>query len=146
MPTNPNIPQGPLNRLRASVSFANNPGLNITPAYLGRAGLRLSFSGNSTVLIDTMTGVVQSPEPFLQFLLECHLLKSQAFSNLWKIQQETNTLLGPLTVRPDSRPLSPYQLDSGAILGTDGLDFSGASAEFIVRIGGSYQTNSSLWP
>ena len=142
----PNIFPGTLNRLRATVVFANFPALNITAPYLGKAGLRLSFSGNSTVLIDAMTGVVQSPEPYLQFLLECHLLKSQAFGNIWKVQQETNTLLGSMTVRPDSRVMSPYQLDSGAILGTDGLDFSGASAEFIVRIGGSYAVNSQLWP
>lgn len=143
---NPNVRLGVLNRLRATVVFAGNPQLNITASYLGRAGLRLGFIGNLTVLIDAMTGVVTSPEPYLQFTLTCHLLKSQGFTNAWKSQIESSTLLGDLTVRPDATTLAPYQLSNGSIVNQDELDFSGASPDFTIRIGGTYQVNSSLWP
>ena len=140
------VPQGVLNRLRSSAVFAAFPGLNVTAPYLTKPGLRLSFIGASTVLIDSMTGVVTSPEPYLQFLLEMHLNKAQAFADVWKKQNETNTILGDVTVRGDAFTLSPYQLSSASILGIDGLDFSGGSAEFTVRVGGTYLINSSLWP
>lgn len=143
---NPNIALGTLNRLRASVVFAGFPTLNVTVPYLGRMGIRLGFAGQSTVLIDAMTGVVTSPEPYLQFNMTMHLLKSQGFSDLWKSQQENNTILGDCTVRPDASTLSPYSLTSAAILGVDELDFSGASADFAVRIGGTYFVNNQLWP
>lgn len=140
------VPPGVLNRLRSTAVFAGNPGLNVIPSYLTKPGLRLSFVGAATVLIDAMTGVVTSPEPYLQFLLELHLNKAQGFADVWKKQIETNSILGDVTVRPDSPKLSPYILSNSSILGVDGLDFSGASAEFTVRVGGTYNINSGLWP
>ncbi len=147
MAGNPGVQQGVIQRLRASVTFADFPALNVTASYLGRAGIRLGFTGNATVLIDTMTGVVQSPEPYVQFALQMHLVMSQGFADVWKRQIESNTLIGNLTVRPSSTTLSPYKLSSGTIITpSDELDFSGASAEFVVRMGGTYALNNNLWP
>ncbi len=147
MAGNPNVSLGALNRLLSSATFATFPQLNVTASFLARPGIRLSFTGAATILIDAMTGVVTSPEPYVQFLLELHMLKSQGFADTWKRQIENNTVLGALTVRSDSPVLSPYRLGSASILTpADPLDFSGASAEFAVRVGGTYQINNSLWP
>ena len=140
------VPQGILNRLRSTVSFASNPALNITPAYLAKAGLRLGFAGAVTVAIDSMTGVVTSPEPYLRFMLQVHLNMALGFADAWKQQIETNGILGDLTVRSPSTQLSPYQLVNGFIENVDELDFSGASADFPLRIGGTYPVNTLLWP
>ena len=85
---NPLISQGTINRLRASVVIPSNTALNVTPSYLGKAALRLAFIGPVTTSIGTLTGVVQSPEPYMEFNLTMHLLKSQAFANAWKMQIE----------------------------------------------------------
>lgn len=45
MATNPLIPQGTLNRVRASVVWPSFPNLNVTASYLGRMGIRLSLDG-----------------------------------------------------------------------------------------------------
>ena len=143
---NPNVPLGTLNRLRASVVIPDFTQLNVTASYLGRQGIRLGFTGNATVQIDAMTGTVTSPEPYLQFNLVMHLLKSQSLADLYKQQMENNTLLGQITVRPDATTLSPYNLLNATIMSVDELDFSGADAGYGVHLGGFYLVNNQVWP
>jgi hypothetical protein len=145
MPGNPNIPQGVLNRIRASVIFASNPQLNVTAPYLGRRGITLAFSGDATVYIDAMTGAVTSPEPYLRVTMVMHLIKAQSFAQLYKTQLELLTLLGDATVRPDAPTMQPYFLTNTAIMNPGDQDFSGADADFPIRIGGVYQINSALF-
>src|SRR5271156_4655421 len=112
---NPQIPQGTLNRLRASITLTSFPGLNITQSYLGRQGISLTFDGVVTTPIDTMTGIVPSPEPYQRITCSAHLLKTQALAAAWKAQVELNALLGDITIRPDipsGAGISPYQLSN----------------------------------
>jgi hypothetical protein len=144
----PNIPLGSLNRLVASLSWADFPGLNVTAPFLGKRGITLAFMGNSTVRIDTMTGQVTSPEPYLGANVTIHLLKTQALADAYKLQMENNSLLGNMTVRSDAQSpsmLSPWNFTNGSIDGVDMLDFSGADAGYVVRIGGIYVVNSGLY-
>jgi hypothetical protein len=145
MPGNPLVNQGTLNRLRASVIFSDFPALNITSPFLGRRGISLAFAGDATVYIDTMTGAVTSPEPYLRVTVTAHLLKSQAFSQQWKAQLELLTLLGNATVRPDAATMQPYNLTNCSIMNPGDQDFSGTDADYPIRIGGIYNVNSSLF-
>jgi hypothetical protein len=141
----PLIAQGTLNRLRASVVFTDHSELNVTSPYLGRAGIRLSLEGESTLFISTMTGAVTSPEPYMTASLVMALLKSQPLSDAYKQRMELNALLGECTVRPDATPLSPYQLINCAIENVRELNFSGEDADYMVTIKGYYLVNSSLF-
>src|ERR1035437_271361 len=136
--SNPNIPQGTLNRIRASVIFPLYPYLTVTSPFLGKRGITLSFQGDSTVYIDTMTGAVTSPEPYLRVVMTVHMVKSQPFSQMFKTQLELLTLLGPAFVRPDAPAMQPYNFQNGAIVSPGDQHFSGAAADFPVRIGGVY--------
>lgn len=142
---NPQIPQGTLNRLRGSVTITSFPGLNITASYLGREGISLSFDGMATLSVDTMTGVVQSPEPYQRVTLSVHLLKTQALADLFKQQIESTTLLGEVTVRTDAQALSVYQLSNVAVTTVNPMKFDGTDAGFAVVMSGIYYINSSLW-
>lgn len=142
---NPLIPQGTLNRLRGSVSPIDFPELNVIAGNLAPEGISLSFSGAATTTIDAMTGVVQSPEPYIHVMVKVHLLKSQGLSDQWKSQMEDNTLLGDLSVTTDSISLSDYQFSNCAIQSVETLDFSGKSANYIINISGIYLINDSLW-
>jgi hypothetical protein len=142
---NPNIAQGTLNRIRASVIFDSTPTLNVTSSFLGKRGITLSFQGDATVTIDTMTGFVTSPEPYLKAIMTMHLIKAQSFAQSWKAQLELLTLLGNATVRPDSAVMQPYFLQNCAIVSPGDQDFSGGDADYPVRVVGIYQTNSSLF-
>ena len=138
-------PQGTLNRLRGSILIPAFPSLNITAAFLGKEGISASPKGPATTRIGTMTGAVTSPEPYREFTLTAHLIKAQAFSDAWKLQEELNTLLGDITVRPDSSMLSPYQYDNCSLDGVNGLTINGMDAGFVITISGVYYINSQMW-
>lgn len=142
---NPQVPQGTLNRLRGSGTFAGNPQLNITASFLGKAGITMEF-GEITDPIPTMTGIIQSPTPYMMVTVTYHLLKSQNLANVFKTQIERNSNVGDMTVRTDATTLSDYPLVNCAITaGPQGLDLAGTSADFIVKVVGTYYINSDLF-
>lgn len=141
----PNVTQGPINRLIASVLFPSFPALNISPSYLTPEAIDWAPEGQATTMLPTLTGLVTSPEPYQMVRVTCHLIRSQSFADTWKQQQESSTLLGDCTVRPDSPTLSPYTLNNTAILGVDRMGFGGRDAGYVVTLSGFYSLNSSLW-
>ena len=143
---NPNVPQGNINKLIASMNFAANAALNITPSYLGRGGIRITFNGRITENLPAMTGVVPSPEPWVPFTATVELLKSQGFSDVWKQTYEQDAYVGNTTVWPDSTTLSPFQLQNASITGVRDLPLNGSDPTFAVTIEGSYAVNQGLYP
>lgn len=141
----PNVQQGTLNRLKASLVVPDLPELNVTAPFVGKEGIGIAFEGDATTLIPTMTGTVTSPEPFQMATILIRLLRTQSLSDLYKQQMETSTLLGDITVRPDSATLSPYQIINCAITHVGDLTFNGTDAGFGVSIKGYYPLNSALW-
>lgn len=142
---NPNIPQGGLNKLIASVNWPSNPALAIAPSYLGRNGIHLVLDGKIVESIPTMTGTVLSPEPFTMFTMTIELLRSQAFADLYKKRWESDATLGDGTVWPDSTTLSPFNLNNATIASVRDLPFNGQDPVMAVTIEGYYQVNSTLW-
>ncbi len=145
MASNPQVSQGVLNRVRGSVQISSNSNLNVTASFLGRAGISARPESRATTTIPAMTGVVQSPEPYQQYTIEIHLLKSQPLSSVWKSQLENSTLIGDIIVRPDSAALSSYQYTNCAIADTAPAPFAGEDADFVVTLTGTYNINSSLF-
>lgn len=142
---NPLVSQGTLNRLRASVIWPAFPALNVTAPYLGKEGIRLALEGEATTFINTMTGAVTSPEPYMMLGLTINLIKAQSLSDAYKAQMELSALLSDGTVRPDATPLSPYQIVNASIQSVRELNFSGDDAGYVVTIKGYYNINSALW-
>ena len=142
---NPLVDQGTLNRLRGSMVIPDNPTLNVTAPFLGEGGIGLTLEGETTTMIPTLTGTATSPEPYQMCSLTIHLLKTQSFSDLYKKQMQTLALVGAVTVRPDAKTLSPYELLNCAINSVAPLTFNGKDAGFLVTIKGYYQINSSLF-
>lgn len=142
---NPQVPQGTLNRLRASVVIPQFPQLNVTAAFLGEEAIRLSFEGESTTFINTLTGAVTSPEPYIAATVSINLLKTQQLANLYKRQMEQSAILGDLTIRPDASTLNPYLLENCAIESVPELNFGGRDAAYRVVIKGFYIVNNILW-
>ena len=141
----PNTPQGTLNRLRASVVWTSVAQLNVTPSYLGKAGISLSFEGEFTTFIDTMTGGVTSSEPYVRVMVGINLLKTQSLANLYKQQMELNTVLGNCTIRPDVTTMDPWIIQNVGIAGVRELSFAGLDPGFMISLRGYYQINSQQW-
>lgn len=143
---NPNIPQGVLNRLVASVVVQSNQSLNVTPSFLNKEGIRLAFDGEATKFLPTMTGAVTSGEPYQMVTVTIHLLKTQQLSNLYEQQRQTQSVIGDITVRPDvSTGLQPYDLVNCAIESVRELSFAGEDAGYAVTLRGYQLINNAYW-
>ncbi len=146
--SNPNVPLGNLNRLKASVVWNNFPALNVTASFLSREGISLAPEGVQTLLLPAMTGVVMSPEPYQLVRVTMNLLKSQGLADLYKLQAELNTLLGPCTVRPDvteGAGIGPWSFDNCAIETFGELRLSGQQEMYPIVFGATYYLNANLW-
>lgn len=143
----PRIPQGNLNRLKASLIWADNSDLNITPPFMGRAMFSLSFEGAATSRIPTSTGLVNSPEPYQGVMVTASLLRTQQLATLYEQRRQTNTLMGDGTLRPDSQAggLGPYQLINMSIENVREMTIAGEDPTFVIVFGGYMQINSFLW-
>lgn len=142
---NPNVPQGTLNRIRASITIPDFPSLNITASFLGRRGISVVRNGPLTTSLNTMTGAVQSPEPYQPVRVTAELIKSQALAAAWQAQEQLSTLLGDITVRPDATPLTPYPYTNCSLENVEELSFNGETSAYVINITGYYLVNSSLW-
>lgn len=145
MAGNPLIAQGVINRLRASCSIPAFPNLNVTPSYLGEEGISIRLEGDATTRINTMTGVVVSPEPYMPATVTMALIRSQPLADQYKQQMQTLTVLGTIIIRPDVLELSPYVFNNCSLSNVEPLTFNGRNAGWVVTATGFYLLNSSLW-
>ena len=145
MAANPLVPQGTLNKLRGSVFCVDNPQLNVTASYLADDAITLAFEGEASAYIPTMTGAVPSPNPFQVATCMMRLLKTQALSNLWKLQIETDSLIGDIVITTDAAPLNNYTLVNCTIKNVNELTFAGKDPSFVVTVQGTYYINSGLF-
>jgi hypothetical protein len=139
------VPQGTLNRLLTSFSVVNFPQLNVVQGFFAPEGSRLTFEGVTTLFLPTMTGVVTSPEPYQMVSLDLYLLKTQGLAAAYEAQRQFSSLIGDCVVRTDSPVLPPYDLNNCAIENVEALDFSGRTANYVVRIRGYYILNAALF-
>lgn len=147
MPGNPLIDQGVLNRIRGAVVWTNFPQLNVTAPFLDRDGINLRLEGEMSTQHGTMTGIVQSPEPYVPVSVVIALLKTQALSEAYKTQQENSVILGPGVVYPDISigGVSQFQLQNMSIQGVGDLLFNGSTPIYAVTCRGYYVVNNSLF-
>ena len=147
MAGNPLIDLGTLNLLKASVVWADFPALNVTASFLDKAGLTLRLDGKASVQHGTMTGLVQSPQPYLPVSLVIPLLRTQALSDAYKTQMELSVVIGAGTVWPDVQTggISSYQIANMAMESVGELNFAGQSPQWGVTLMGLYYINSSLF-
>jgi hypothetical protein len=149
MPGNPLVPQGVLNRVLGSIYWDLQPSLNVTAPYLGKGGISISFDGDATTFINTMTGQVQSPEPYQPILVTMNLLKTQNLAALYEAQRRKNTYIGDGQVYPDvsqtSGGIPIYPINNCAIRNIRELDFRGEDAGYVVTMGGYYLINSDMF-
>lgn len=145
---NPLIDQGSLNRISASIVWADFPQLNVTAAYLGKEGIRLALEGNATDYFGTMTGAVPSPAPYQICTLTLNLLKTQPLGNVYKTQFESNCVLGYCTVYPDiptGTGIGLYDLYNVVLETVREMTFAGEDPTYVVTCKGYYLVNSVLF-
>jgi len=145
MASNPLIDQGTLNRLRASVVIPGYPGLNVTAPYLAQDGISINLNGETTTIIQTATGTVTSPQPYMMATVQISMLRTQSLAALYKAQMELDSRVGSITVTPDSAALPTYQFLNVAIESVRELQLAGRDPSYVVTLSGYYLINSNLW-
>lgn len=139
------IPQGTLNRLRTSIQIPNFPYLNVTASFLGRRSIRLTRNGRIVENLDSLTGIVPSPEPYVKMEVHINLLKSQGLSNAYEQQLQTNATIGNIIVRTDTTTLQSFTINNASIINVEELSFAGDTPDYMVSCEGYYTLNSALY-
>jgi len=143
--SNPFITQGTLNRLRGSVTIPNYPELNVANGYLDKEGISIEFQGETTLQIQTLTGIVPSPEPYQMSSVTINLIKTQGLAAVYETQRLLTSLVGPVTVVTDASTMPTYTFLNCSIQSVRPLKLNGTEVSYIVMITGYYPINSTLW-
>ena len=143
--TNPNVPQGQLNRLRGSLQVVAFPNLNVTPSFLGKEGINLRFETPTTEYIDTMTGGVPSPAPYQRVEVSMHLLRTQGLSVLYEQQKQVLSTIGTIVLFIDSTIFPAWTFLNCSIMNVDPMRIDGTQPDYTVMLNGFYNINASLW-
>jgi hypothetical protein len=138
-------PPGVLNRLRASVTYTDFPQLNVTSGFLTTEGIRLALEGNATDLLPAMVSLVSSPAPYLSASLTMSLVRSSALAQLYKLQIEDVTLMGLVTIFPDTDVLNPFILNNVALESVREMAMAGMEAAMVVTARGYYNVNTGFF-
>lgn len=142
---NPLVSQGTLNRLRASVTVPGNTALNITPAYMGKQFVTVTFEGNFDDLIPTATGGVTSPEPYVMANVSIGLLRTQSLSTSWLTQAKASSDIGNVSIFPDSSAFPEIDLVNCVIQHIDPGAYDGMDPVVRLTIRGIFYINNDLW-
>jgi uncharacterized protein YkvS len=142
---NVSISQGTLNRLRTQVQIPSFPALNVTAPFLGKRSVRLTREGRIVENLDSLTGIVPSPEPFVKMGIHINLLKSQALANLYEQQLQTLATIGQVIVRTDTTTLQQFSINNASIINVGELSFAGDTPDYLITIEGYYVVNTALY-
>lgn len=142
---NPLISQGVLNRLLGSVVIPGVAYLSVTAPFLSKEGISIAFEGEASKLHGTMTGGVPSPEPYQFVTVTFHILKTNGLGQAYKLQFETDTTLGNVSVVTDTVALQPYDLDTCVLESVDAITLDGNQPAMAVKIRGIYRINSNAF-
>jgi hypothetical protein len=142
---NPIVPQGTLNRALTSVQVVDFPALNVTSGYFGEKVASITFEGNTSDYIPTLTGAVPSPRLYQVVTCSMYLNKSQSLSSDWEIQRLTDSQIGDVVISTDSTELGDYLISNCVIENVPSLEFTGQTNDYPVMIKGIYYINSALF-
>jgi hypothetical protein len=145
MATNPLISQGTINRLMAAVHLVNFPELNVTSPFMGRRFVSLALDGDISTFINTATGMVLSPEPYMPATITIHMLRTQGLALAWRNQFVTGSGIGNVTVYPDTTTLLPFDFYNCGIRRLEALNLDGSNADFVIQLYGTYYINNDMW-
>jgi len=145
MASNPLVAQGTLNRALTSIAVIGNPALNIISGFFSQKVASITFEGETSDYIPTLTGGVPSGRLYQFVTITAYILKSQGLANLWEQQRLTNSNLGDVNFVTDANTLQNYYLYNAVLMNISNIDATGDSADFPLTIRGTYPINSDLF-
>ena len=145
MATNPQVPQGTLNRVRCHVVIPSYATLNITSSNMGRNFAKISFEGPFVEQISTGTGIVTSPEPYVMATVNVGVLRTQSLAYSWLTQSQATSYLGNVVIHSDTSAFPAITLADVSIRDIDPGPFDGTDPIVRLDLRGVYYVNNNLW-
>lgn len=142
---NPLVPQGTLNRIRTHIVLSSYPSLNITAANMTKGFATFAFEGNFVAQIETATGIVNSPEPYVMGTCTVEILRSQALATAYINQLSTNAMIGDVTGYSDSMTFAPITLNNCSIYNFDPGAYDGTKPAVRIVFRGVFTPNGAMW-
>jgi len=139
------IPQGKINRLRGSISFPDFPIINITPAYLGSEMIKVIYTGETTTIINSATGIITSPEPYILVEIQAHVLRTNGLADLIFNQLQTSSTVNNAIVRSDSSTSQDVTIFNTSITNLGEVVQDGKNAAQMIHFKGYLPINNSLF-
>jgi hypothetical protein len=142
---NPQITQGVLNRVRTSAIIPGNTSLNITAPYMGKSFIVVNFEGNFVEQIETGTGAVRSPEPYVMATATVGLLRTQSLAANWMAQAQEDGYVGLVNLHADSSAFPVLTLNEAVIRSIEPGAFDGSDPVVRLTLRGIFYVNANMW-
>jgi hypothetical protein len=142
---NPYLVAGPLNRVRCSVVVTSTPTLNITSQFMGKSFAHIELEGDFVQQIETATGVVNSPEPYVMATITVGLLRSQPLAAAWLAQVQNTGVLGDVTIHSDTSAFPAITLNDTSVRSLNPGAYDGTDPVVRLTLRGTFNINSDLW-
>ena len=139
------IPQGTVNKLRGSISFPDFPAINITSPYLGTEMIKVTFSGETTTIIQTATGIITSPEPYMLVEISAHVLRTNGLAGAITNQLKASSTVNTAVVRSDVSTESDVTVLNASITGLGEVHMDGKNPAQMITFKGYWPINSNLF-
>jgi hypothetical protein len=92
-----------------------------------------------------MVSLVSSPAPYLSATITMSIVRSSTLASLYKIQFEDTTLMGLITVWPDTDVLTPFVINNVALESVREMAMAGMEAAMVVTARGYYNVNTGFF-
>ena len=141
----PNVNQGILNRVQASIILPSYPALNITSDYMSKSFVTVAFTERFVDQPETATGLVQSPKPYVVTTATVGLLRSQALSGTYLSTVKKYALVGRVVVYPDADTFPVIRIRECSIVDLDPNTYDGQDPTVKVTFQGKVDVNENIW-
>ena len=142
---NPLLSQGTLNVLRTQLIFPSLSGLNILPENMSKKFVTVALDGDLNKLINTATGAVTSPEPYVPVTITVGVLRTQSLGAAWVAQAQSLSTIGDMSAFPDSASFPEMDFSTVILKHFDPGAFDGTDPVIKLTFSGIYYVNNDLW-
>lgn len=145
MAQHPTVTQGTLNRLRASIVVPSYSNLNASSSNMGKNFTTVEFDGDFALLLETATGAISSPEPYVMANVTVDLLRTQAVSGAWLAQGQTQSEIGNVQIHPDTTAFPVITINDTIIRNVHPGEYDGQNPVVRLDLRGVFYLNNNLW-
>jgi hypothetical protein len=89
--------------------------------------------------------LISSPAPYLAASITMSIVRSSTLAQIYKQQLEDTTLVGLVTIWPDTDVLNPFVVNNVAIESIREMAFAGMEAAIVVSARGYYNVNTGFF-